>query len=112
MAQDGRSGLMRGRLLATALVLAAGIAVLPFYRCPFRAATGLLCPGCGMTHAVLSLLHGEFAGAAHHNALIFLPLAGIPAVIRAKRAATYSLIGIAVAFAVARNLRPDWLGIG
>lgn len=41
-----------------------------FYpRCPFYAATHLLCPGCGATRALYSLLHGKFSEALHYNAL-------------------------------------------
>lgn len=37
--------------------------------CPFRAVTGLLCPGCGMTRAFCALGHGELMRAIHFNAL-------------------------------------------
>lgn len=37
--------------------------------CPFRAATGLPCPGCGMTHAFVCLGHGNLPLAWHYNAL-------------------------------------------
>lgn len=37
--------------------------------CPFRALTGLPCPGCGMTHAFVCLGHGNLALAWHYNAL-------------------------------------------
>ena len=41
-----------------------------FYpRCPFYAATHLLCPGCGATRALHSLLHGDWTGALHLNAM-------------------------------------------
>ncbi len=44
-----------------------------FYpRCPFYAATHLLCPGCGATRALYSLLHGDFRAALHYNALFTL----------------------------------------
>lgn len=37
--------------------------------CPFRALTGLPCPGCGMTRAFCSLGHGDLQSAFGFNAL-------------------------------------------
>lgn len=37
--------------------------------CPFRALTGLPCPGCGMTRAFCSLGHGDLQGAFGYNVL-------------------------------------------
>jgi hypothetical protein len=44
--------------------------------CPFKAATGLDCPGCGTTRAAHKLLTGHFFAAADMNvlALVSLPL--------------------------------------
>ncbi|MFJ8826221.1 DUF2752 domain-containing protein [Streptomyces sp. NPDC102467] len=38
--------------------------------CPFRALTGLLCPGCGGTRMVYDVLHGRLVTAWHDNALL------------------------------------------
>jgi hypothetical protein len=47
--------------------------------CPFHAATGLWCPGCGMTRAVHRLLRGDVLGALSFN--IFVPLVVLGATI-------------------------------
>lgn len=43
-----------------------------FAPCPFRAMTGLRCPGCGGTRAMYSLLHGDLAGTVRMNPLILV----------------------------------------
>lgn len=72
-----------------AVLLAAGLAyalwvcvtglALP---CPIRAATGLLCPGCGVTRLCLALLRGDWRSAWEANPalLILLPVLGLLAV--------------------------------
>jgi hypothetical protein len=88
--------------------------------CPFRAATGWWCPGCGMTRATHHLLHGDVAGALRYNALLPFVLAlitllwvgwyarsvGVKAPLRRRVPAWAPAagIGVAVAFAVLRNL--------
>ncbi|WP_052339580.1 DUF2752 domain-containing protein [Gorillibacterium massiliense] len=42
--------------------------------CVFLKVTGLYCPGCGMTRAVLSILRLDFYQAFRYNALLFLLL--------------------------------------
>ena len=34
--------------------------------------TGLPCPGCGLTHAAIAVVHGDMGAAIRLNALIFL----------------------------------------
>lgn len=67
-------------LLLIALLHATGIMhtdrvghLLPFF-CPFKAITGIPCPGCGMTRAVLSVARGDFDAAYHDNPFVFLLL--------------------------------------
>lgn len=43
-------------------------------RCPFKALTGLNCPGCGFQRAVHALLHGRVAAAWHYNPFLFVAL--------------------------------------
>jgi len=47
-----------------------------FPSCPFRALTGMYCPGCGTLRALHGLLHGNIAGAFMLNPLtvLILPL--------------------------------------
>ena len=45
-----------------------------FPLCPFRATTGLLCPGCGSQRAVHSLLHLRIGEALSYNALLIVSL--------------------------------------
>ncbi len=47
----------------------------PFFpRCPFRAVTGLECPGCGSQRAIHSLLHLHLGDALVYNALMVVAL--------------------------------------
>ncbi|MFZ3558375.1 DUF2752 domain-containing protein [Streptomyces sp. BH055] len=40
--------------------------------CPFRLATGLLCPACGGTRMVYDLMHGQYVTAWHDNGVLLL----------------------------------------
>ena len=79
------AGSRRGRILFAVVVFAAlaGAAVLytfnpvgsGFYPpCPFRAATGLHCPGCGSTRGLHALLHGRVWAAFRFNPLMVAAL--------------------------------------
>jgi succinate-acetate transporter protein len=46
---------------------------LPLF-CPFKAITGIPCPGCGMTRAILSMTKGDFHGAFAFNPFSFFLL--------------------------------------
>jgi hypothetical protein len=97
------STLITAALLVGALVpmslLTTGVSF-----CPFKVATGLPCPGCGMTRATVALLHGDAA-----TSLFFHPLA-VPMVAAAV------LVGLADAWFWWRSRRsggraapPSWL---
>lgn len=73
-AARGRSVAKKYAVLVGAGLLYFGIVIgtgwsLP---CPIRAATGFLCPGCGVTALFLSLLRGDFSGAWAANPALFL----------------------------------------
>lgn len=66
--------LMAQRVLARAIVGAAaahlalsalGVSV---WHCPVREVTGVPCPGCGLTRAIMLLLRGDFYGALKMHA--------------------------------------------
>ena len=40
--------------------------------CVFRLITGWKCPGCGVTHMCLELLHGDVSGAFRENGAVLL----------------------------------------
>ncbi len=51
------------------LTLAQGFEDAPTV-CPFALATGMACPGCGMTRAAGQLLRGDFASAIAYHPLV------------------------------------------
>ena len=120
--------LTRARLLAAcsltvALALALLLRKLPhaaFYpTCPIHLYLGLLCPGCGGTHAFAAMLRGDVAAAWHANEMLTLlaPLALLylaALVARLWRAdpkifppvptpAIHLLLAVAALFTIARN---------
>jgi Protein of unknown function (DUF2752) len=93
----------------------------PFYpQCPFHALTGLLCPGCGATRALATLVHGNLAGAMHWNGLVvlLLPVLALYGAIaygravagnavawpRVSNATVFTLLAVTMSFGVGRNL--------
>ncbi len=75
--------------------------------CPFKALTGLPCPGCGMTHAFLALGRLDLAGACADNPLVF-PLAvlvalcaigRIPRSLRSPKVTVPALAGVLIFWA-------------
>jgi hypothetical protein len=76
---------LRGLLTGGAVVAAATVLVgvvdpnQPghYPLCPFRALTGLACPGCGGLRAVHALTHGHLAEAFGHNPLVVLLLPAV-----------------------------------
>jgi hypothetical protein len=65
-----------GLILVGVGVLQTGLflAHLPGWPCPFKALTGLPCPGCGLTTAIAELLGGDWRGAiaTHAFAPVFV----------------------------------------
>jgi hypothetical protein len=94
-----------------------------FVPCPFHQATGLWCPGCGITRATHLLLNGDVAGALAMNLLLpaVIVLAGyawgswlwrsfgrpaLPSLARIPSGVWFGIYGFVLAFGVLRNLGP------
>lgn len=105
------------------LVTAAGVlgaALVPYGRrlvaflppCPFRQLTGVPCPTCGTTRALLALSQGQLGNAFVHNPLTtgFVVLAGLVAV--AWALAHVCGVGLPQAFASLEKHWPWWLRVG
>lgn len=62
------------RIGIVALVVAAmaAVALFELALCPMALVLRIPCPGCGMTRATLSALHGDFATAFRYHPLAFL----------------------------------------
>lgn len=70
---------MSKKLIITGL---AGVVCIAYYflltffnvgiPCLFHEITGLLCPGCGITRMILSILHLDFKSAFQYNPVIFV----------------------------------------
>ena len=107
------------RLLLIHLGAAALLAVwLWLTGCPIYRLTGIPCPGCGMTRALLRLLSLDFAGAWYYHPLVFvIPLAILYLIHRkacklpggTKAAVTVAIIcGAAlIVVYIVRGLTPD-----
>jgi hypothetical protein len=73
--------------------------------CIFNYATGMQCPGCGLTRASMAILRGDFAAAFTFNPLIFAAPIFIGAYLLAKRSKfSKSLTGVVVATATVATL--------
>ncbi len=107
------------------LLVLAGLSYLAFVRttglripCLFHAATGLKCPGCGITHLFEDLSRGAVSAAFWDNPFLFLTLPLLLAAVlyerskrkkgeplpRAASAALWGYAGALVLFGVWRNL--------
>ena len=87
-------------ILITVVFCSAIILLYAFTGCPIRFLFGISCPGCGMTHALFSLLRLDFSGAAYCHPLVFalIPAAAAALIFRKN---TKALYGILFAFCAA-----------
>lgn len=88
--------------------------------CIFYEITGLKCPGCGITHMCISILHGDLRAAMQYNFIIFWlsPLflyimgdyllryirTGTFKVLKWQSILLYIMIGVLVLFGIVRNI--------
>lgn len=96
-----------------------------FLPCPFFEITGLHCPVCGTTRALLALVEGDVMTALHNNVLF---VAALPFVVyallvwvtarfggtrlpvaRLGRRSSWAVLTVALVFAVLRNTGVDAL---
>lgn len=89
--------------------------------CPINRVTGLLCPGCGITRMIVSIVKLDFVSAFHYNQLLFVTLPVICAVyvsgvVRYIKSGTRSLTKFSstilvveiialIVFGIVRNIR-------
>ena len=77
------SSVLLDRRLTAGLGAAAGLQIvlvslrLPAWECPFFHLTGVPCPGCGLTRAIMLLLQGDVYGAIRFHAFAPIFLVGI-----------------------------------
>ena len=111
----------------TAIVLAIGFTYLLVHEltglslfCPLRTFLGIYCPGCGVSRMFFHLFHLNFREAFSANCVVFclLPIALIDALFHAyryirygngrffriERIALWVIIGVLIAFSIARNI--------
>ncbi len=68
------TAVLRDRKFTLALVGAAVLQIVfvalnfPSWQCPLFRSTGIPCPGCGLTRAVMLMMRGEFRKAMHFHA--------------------------------------------
>ena len=63
---------LKGKLLAIAALGAYVIILLLLdISCPIKAVTGINCPGCGMTRAMIRLIHFDISGAFSYHRMFF-----------------------------------------
>jgi Protein of unknown function (DUF2752) len=98
---------LRPFLPAAAFLAFIGVALahvkLPAF-CLFKAATGIPCPGCGVTRSIVALLHGDFSHATAAGIAVLLFFAHSAAIAIAEATAA-----IAPEAAAARRLVADKL---
>jgi len=80
----------------------------PGLPCPLRTLTGVPCPFCGMTTATVAVCHGDWAGAAAANPLVYLVAALVAGTIPVLLARAAGLAPRPRPWPAARRRRAGW----
>ena len=87
--------------------------------CPFRALTGLPCPGCGLTRSWVFLGHGDLAGAFGFNAfgpvffMLMLLATGVALwTLISRRTGLWERLGSVIRGPIGIAIIVGWLGYG
>ena len=64
--------------------------------CIFNYATGMQCPGCGLTRASMAILRGDFPAAFNYNPLIFAAPIFIGGYLLSRRSRNSKLLTISI----------------
>lgn len=72
-----RQRCLRLRTLAEVGAICSLLALVPYPTCVVKLATGMPCPGCGMTRASLRLLHGDLVGALRYHPVVLPGAVGL-----------------------------------
>jgi Protein of unknown function (DUF2752) len=106
------------RLVAGGMVAAAAVwpllPVHPPFVCPLRSITGIPCPMCGMTRAVVAAVHGEVFASLRYNpaGILVLALALVlilrPQLPRARAPAWFLPVGAALLWTYNITLNPTF----
>ncbi len=104
---------MKRIALAAAVTLAAGFLLDPFLEsfpplCIFRMVTGLPCIFCGMTHAVVYAVHGQWSLASQSNPAWWLILPLFVAAVARPRRVGWAVVALAVMGTVVRASLVFW----
>lgn len=70
------AGLCRAMVATTAMIMLGALWGIPLWQCPLLGATGVPCPGCGLTRSVALLVRGDFVGAVRQHAFGPVALCG------------------------------------
>lgn len=66
---------MKGFVLAAAAAALFCLAAVSGMECIWRRLFGIICPGCGMTRAVIALIHGDIRAAFFYHPMVWsLPI--------------------------------------